>query len=98
MRRNGPNTYSFLTRAVKNNPEYLWRLDEQKAFNRVVARYRIVVEHALAQLDRFMVLRQVFRGRCWRHGTAHSPVVRVVARLVNRRLGVCPLKSYAPAT
>jgi hypothetical protein len=72
--------------------------DEQKAFNRVVARYRIVVEHALAQLDRFMVLRQVFRGRCWRHGTAHSPVVRVVARLVNRRLGVCPLKSYAPAT
>jgi hypothetical protein len=69
--------------------------DEQKAFNRVVARYRIVVEHALAQLDRFTVLRQVFRGRSWRHGTAHSQVVRVVARLVNRRIAVCPLKTYA---
>jgi hypothetical protein len=71
--------------------------DEQKAFNRVVARYRIVVEHALAQLDRFTVLRQVFRGRSWRHGPAHSQVVRVVARLVNRRIGVCPLKTYASA-
>lgn len=80
-------------KASRNHP----LTDEQKAFNRVVARYRIVVEHALAQLDRFTVLRQVFRGRCWRHGTAHSQVVRVVARLVNRRIGVCPLKSYASA-
>jgi DDE superfamily endonuclease len=67
----------------------------EQAYNRLVARYRIVVEHALAQLNRFTVLRQVFRGRSWRHGTAHSQVVRVVARLVNRRLQVCPLKTYA---
>lgn len=71
--------------------------EEQKAHNRVVARYRIVVEHTIAQLNRFTVLRQVFRGRHQRHGTAHSQVVRVVARLVNRRLRVCPLKTYAPA-
>ena len=71
--------------------------EEQKAFNRVVARYRIVVEHALAQLDRFTVLRQVFRGRHWRHDRAHSQVVRVVAWLVNRRIGVCPLKTYVSA-
>jgi hypothetical protein len=80
-------------KARRNHP----LTEEQKAFNRVVARYRIVVEHALAQLDRFTVLRQVFRGRCWRHSAAHSQVVRVVARLVNRRIGVCPLKTYAPA-
>jgi DDE superfamily endonuclease len=80
-------------KARRNHP----LTDEQKAFNRVVARYRIVVEHALAQLDRFTVLRQVFRGRSWRHGMAHSQVVRVVARLVNRRIEVCPLKTYASA-
>jgi DDE superfamily endonuclease len=80
-------------KACRNHP----LTEEQKAFNRVVARYRIVVEHALAQLDRFTVLRHVFRGRCWRHGTAHSQVVRVVARLVNRRIAVCPLKTYASA-
>lgn len=82
-------------------PFKAWRnqalTDEQKAFNRLVARYRIVVEHALAQLDRFTVLRQVFRGRSWRHGVAHSQVVGVVARLVNRRIRACPLKSYALA-
>jgi hypothetical protein len=69
----------------------------QKAFNKVVARYRIVVEHALAQMNRFTVLRQVFRGRHQNHKKAHSQAVRVVARLVNRRTRVCPLKTYAPA-
>jgi len=71
--------------------------EAQQASNRVVARYRIVVEHTIAQLNRFTVLRQVYRGRCWRHGTAHSQVVRVVAGLVNRRVRACPLKTYAPA-
>jgi hypothetical protein len=69
----------------------------EQAFNKVVAGYRIVVEHALAQMNRFTVLRQVFRGRHQRHQKAHSQVVRVVARLVNRRTRVCPLKKYAPA-
>jgi hypothetical protein len=51
----------------------------------------------MAQLNRFTVLRQVFRGRQPGPGTAHSQVVRVVARLVNRRIRACPLKTYAPA-
>lgn len=71
--------------------------EEQKAYNRLLARHRIVVEHTLAQVNRFTVLRQVFRGRHEKHATAHSQIVRVVARLVNRRLRTCPLKTYSPA-
>jgi len=51
-----------------------------------------VVEHAMAQLNRFTVLRQVFRGQ---QRARHGQVVRVVAMLVNRRLRVKPLKTYA---
>lgn len=80
-------------KARRNHP----LTEEQKAYNRLVARYRIVVEHTMAQRNRFTVLRQVFRGWSQRHQTAHSRVVRVVARLVNRRLRACPLKTYAPA-
>ena len=65
---------------------------EQKGSNRVVARHRIVVEHTMAQLNRFTVLRQVFRGR---ERGRHGEVVRVVAKLVNRRMEVKPLKTYA---
>jgi hypothetical protein len=64
---------------------------EQEASNREVARYRIVVEHTMAQLNRFTVLRQVFRGQ---HRDRHSRVFRVVAKLVNRRLAVKPLRTY----
>jgi len=66
--------------------------EEQRAFNREVARHRIVVEHTMAQLSRFTVLRQVFRGK---RRERHSAVVRVVAKVVNRRLAVTPLKSWA---
>jgi hypothetical protein len=65
---------------------------EQEAFNRAVARHRIVVEHAMAQLNRFTVLRQVFRGQ---QRGRHGQVIRVVAKLVNLRLRVKPLKTYA---
>jgi hypothetical protein len=65
---------------------------EQLEFNRMVARHRIVVEHTLAQLNRFTVLRQVFRAK---QRQRHGGVVRVVAKLVNRRLRVKPLKRYA---
>jgi hypothetical protein len=66
--------------------------EEQTESNRVVARNRIVVEHTMAQLNRFTVLRQVFRGQ---KRERHSEVVRVVAKLVNRRMEVKPLKTYA---
>jgi hypothetical protein len=75
-------------KASRNHP----LTEEQKAYNREVARYRIVVEHTMAQLNRFTVLRQVFRGQ---QRGRHGLVVRVVAKLVNRRLRVKPLKTYA---
>jgi len=66
---------------------------EQKADNRVHARYRIIVEHVNAQLNRFDVLAHV-----WRHAREdHSQVIRVVAGLVNRRTYACPLKTYTIA-
>jgi IS5 family transposase len=75
-------------KATRNHP----LTEEQKAYNRAVARCRIVVEHTMAQLNRFTVLRQVFRGQ---QRGRHGQVIRVVARLVNRRLRVKPLKTYA---
>ncbi len=68
--------------------------DEQKAYNRHLSRYRIVIEHTMAQLNVFQALVQVYRHA--RDG--HTRVVRIVAGLVNRRIARCPLKSYgAPA-
>jgi hypothetical protein len=75
-------------KASRNHP----LTDDQRAFNREVARHRIVVEHTMAQLNRFTVLRQVFRGQ---KRDRHSGVFRVVAKLVNRRLAVTPLKTHA---
>jgi DDE superfamily endonuclease len=66
---------------------------EQKAYNRHLARYRIVVEHTNAQLNQFQVLAQLYR-----HGRAgHTQVVRVVAMLVDRRIRQRPLKNYPVA-
>jgi DDE superfamily endonuclease len=66
--------------------------DEQRGHNRSVARHRIVVEHVMAQLNRFTVLRQVFRGK---RRERHSKITRVVAKVLNRRLAVTPLKTHA---
>jgi hypothetical protein len=67
--------------------------EEQRAYNRHLARYRIVVEHSLAQANQFQALAQV-----WRHGhDQHPQATRVVAGLANRRLGKQPLKTYATA-
>jgi len=68
--------------------------EEEQARNRSIARYRIVVEHAIAQLNRFTVLRQVWRGK---RVLRHSQVVRVVALLVNRQTRAKPLKVYGTA-
>jgi hypothetical protein len=63
--------------------------EEDKARNRSIARHRIVGEHAIAQLNRFAVLRQQWRGK---RVLRHSQVVRVLALLVNRRTRVKPVK------
>lgn len=75
------------TKARRNHP-----VDAiQKAANRVVA------EHAIAQVSRTTVLRQVFRGRTKRHVPDHGGVVRAVAGMVHLRTRICPLKAYAAA-
>lgn len=66
--------------------------DGQTAANRVIASHRIVVEHVMAQLNRFEVLTQTYRHARGEHGQ----VVRAVAVLVNRRTAVTPLKTYPP--
>jgi hypothetical protein len=67
--------------------------DEQKGDNRLIARYRIVVEHTLAQMGRYQALRQVWRSDVPRHSRA----IRAVAVLVDRRTRAVPLKTYAVA-
>lgn len=63
---------------------------EQKEFNRVLGRSRIVVEHTLAQMNQFQILAQMYRHPRENHGD----IVRVVAGLVNRRIAERPLKTY----
>ena len=67
--------------------------DEQKAYNRFLSHYRIVVEHTNAQLNVFQVLVQTYR-HCRHH---HGQIVRIVAGLVNRRIAQRPLKRYGVA-
>lgn len=74
-------------KARRNHP----LTDEQKAYNRFLSGYRIVVEHTLAQMNKFQALAQVYRHQ--RDG--HSQIVRVVAGLVNRKIQVTPLKTYS---
>ena len=76
-------------KARRNHP----LTEEQKAYNRFLAKYRIVVEHTMAQLNKFQILAQRFRHQL----TKHSGIFRVVASLVNRRIQLHPLKTYSPA-
>lgn len=76
-------------KARRNHP----LTEEQKAYNRFLAKYRIVVEHTMAQLNKFQILVQRFRHPL----TKHTPIFRIVASLVNRRILVHPLKNYSPS-
>jgi hypothetical protein len=65
--------------------------DEQKARNRRISHYRIVVENTICQLKTFRVLAHVYR-----HARAtHSDVFAIVAALVNRRIRRRPLRQVA---
>lgn len=76
-------------KARRNHP----LTEEQKAYNRFLAKYRIVVEHTMAQLNKFQILAQRFRHQL----TKHSVIFRIVCGLVNRRIQLRPLKQYSPA-
>lgn len=71
-------------KARRNHP----LTEEQKAHNRFLAKYRIVVEHTLAQLNKFQILAQRFRHQL----TKHSAIFRIVCGLVNRRIQLRPLR------
>jgi IS5 family transposase len=85
----GPRPVAVPAKAAKNRP----LTDDQKAANRVISRHRVVVEHVMAQLNRFQILRQTFRTVLGQH----TRVFRVVALLVDRRVAAVPLKSYPAA-
>lgn len=90
IRKDYPRHRLYLPfKARRNRP----LTDEEKAYNRHLAKYRIVVEHTNAQLNQFQVLAQVYRH----DRTGHSRVVRAVAYLVDRRIAERPLKSYPAA-
>lgn len=76
-------------KARRNHP----LTEEQKAYNRFLAKYRIVVEHTMAQLNKFQILAQRFRHQL----TKHSIIFRIVCSLVNRRILLRPLKQYGSA-
>lgn len=64
--------------------------DEQRRENQTLNRYRIVVEHTMAQLNTFQALAQTYRH----NREEHTRTSRVVAMLVNRRIELRPLKTY----
>jgi hypothetical protein len=76
-------------KARRNHP----LTEAQKAYNRFLSSYRIVVEHTNAALNVFQVLVQTYRHTRDKHGQ----IVRIVAGLVNRRIAHKPLKTYATA-
>ena len=90
IRNDFPNLTLYLPyKARRNHP----LTPEQKAYNRHLSKYRIVVEHTIAQLHKFQVLAQLYRHA----RTAHTQIFRIVAALVNRQIHATPLKSYAAA-
>ncbi|MGD8457517.1 MAG: transposase family protein [Anaerolineales bacterium] len=76
-------------KARRNHP----LTDEQKVYNRFLSSYRVVVEHTLAQMNKYQVLAQIYRHQ----KDEHTQIVRVVAGLVNRKIQATPLKTYAVA-
>jgi hypothetical protein len=65
--------------------------DEQKARNRRLSHYRIVVENTICQLKTFRVLAHVYRHA----RESHSDIFAIVATLVNRRIRRHPLRQVA---
>jgi hypothetical protein len=90
IRKDYPDRPLYLPfKARRNHP----LTPEQKAYNAHLAKYRIVVEHTIAQLSKFQVLTQVYRHAL----DDHTQIIRTVATLVNRQILKTPLKSYATA-
>jgi hypothetical protein len=65
--------------------------EAQKARNRRISHYRIVVENTICQLKTFRVLAHVYRHA----RESHSDVFAIVATLINRRIRRRPLRQVA---
>jgi transposase len=76
-------------KARRNHP----LTQDQKAYNRFLSKYRIVVEHTNAQLNNYQVLAQRFRHQL----AQHTRIFRIVCGLINRRIQLHPLKLYGVA-
>lgn len=85
-----PNKKLYLPfRASRNHPS----AEEQKAYNLFLAKYRIVVEHTNAQLNRYQFLVQRFHHQLMQH----TCIFRIVWGLTNRRIQLHPMKQYSLA-
>jgi hypothetical protein len=59
-----------------------------KQENRLLNRYRVIVEHVICQMNKYQALAQTYRNQ----PKTHPIVIRVVAGLVNRRTQTTPLR------
>ena len=62
-------------KATKYNP----LTDEQKAFNTMLARFRIAVEHRIRQIKIFRICKEIYRGE----GERGLDRVKIIATLCN---------------
>ena len=76
-------------KARRNHP----LTEEQKAYNRFLSKYRIIVEHTNAQLNKYQILVQRFRHQI----ADHTCIFRIVCGLTNRHIQLHPLKQYGVA-
>jgi transposase len=62
-------------KATKNNP----LTDEQKAFNKLLAKYRVAIEHINREIKIFRICKETYRGK----GERGLERVKIIAALCN---------------
>ena len=64
-------------KATKKNP----LTDEQKAYNKILSKYRVVIEHINREIKIFRICKETYRGK----GERGLIRVKIVASLYNHR-------------
>ena len=59
---------------------------EEKAFNRMISRYRVTIEHINSQLKTFRILSERYRNRRKRFGLRMNLISSIVNKINNLRL------------
>lgn len=70
----------FKTIMPIKKPKGLSLTTEEKAFNRMISRYRVVIEHVNRQLKTFRILSERYRNRRKRYGLR----VNLISSIVNK--------------